>query len=448
MKKIFTLSIVLFFILVTSLNSVAQSDKKAQKEAEKALKEKLKYFVVTSEPSEAKVELNSEPLGITPFKDSVKLNSFYNGPRFATSSYIPNHWSITVSKEGYVSKTIVITKGPFVWTSLNGVNRIIYYVVSSPEFHIKLEPIGQFLGTNPLNKSTNLTEVKTEFQDSSKIPLSTEQIAQKVLPAVVTIETSNGSGSGFFILQSGIVVTNKHVIGSSQSVSIITSKGERKQSVSIFIHPTKDLALVKVEGQDFPYIPIANAKSVNVGADVIAIGSPSGLQNTITKGIISSFRDAGVEGIHLQTDVAINSGNSGGPLLNNRGEIVGVNTWKIVGNGKEGLGFAIFCSEILDMLKEHFDFVPIYPNTEINEEKLSSESKSDKVITNIISEPNGAEIYIDEKFVGSTPSKISLSVGEHSIKVTRKGYKDWERVVLVELKSEPTFNAILEKIEP
>jgi len=98
------------------------------------------------------------------------------------------------------------------------------------------------------------------------------------------------------------------------------------------------------------------------------------------------------------------------------------------------------------MLKEHFNFVPIYKPDEPVAEK--SEAKPAKIAVQITSEPAGAEIYIDDKFVGSTPSKISLTAGDHKIKIVRTGFKDWERNILVEAGSEPSFNAIMEKLQP
>lgn len=106
-------------------------------------------------------------------------------------------------------------------------------------------------------------------------------------------------------------------------------------------------------------MPLANPADVNVGAEAIAIGSPGGvnsiLANTVTRGIVSAFRQTDA-GLLLQTDAAINHGNSGGPLLNLYGDVIGVNTLKIVIPGKEGLGFALFVSEIYAMLKEHLNF--------------------------------------------------------------------------------------------
>jgi hypothetical protein len=417
--------------------------KKAQKEYERQRKEKYKFFVINSEPEGATIEVGGKVIGTTPYRQEVKEHYIYNGPRFAFSSFIPAPLTMTISKDGYVAKTMIITAGPYQWVSLNGQNRIIYYVIAQPEFYVKLEKVGQFLGTNPF-VSENKT---TEIIQTQKPTLTAEQVVQQALPAVVTVKTSTGSGSGFFILSSGVIVTNRHVVENSQNVSVITAKGESFQSSSIFIHPTKDLALIKVEGKDFPYLPLADPASVNVGSDVIAIGSPgvgsSVLQNSVTKGILSSFRNLETRGMFIQTDAALNHGNSGGPLLNFRGEVIGVNTLGFADFNKEGLNFSLFCNEIWAMLKEHFNFVPTYPTTSIP--PAQSSEKTNKIAVQITSEPSGAEIFIDGNFVGSTPSKISLTPGEHTLKIVRSGFKDWERKVNIDPDSAPSFNAVLEK---
>jgi len=418
--------------------------KKEEKERLKAEQEKWKFFAVASDPPGARVEINGEFIGTTPFKEPVKYKFFYNGPTFAFSSYLNQHQTMTISKEGYVTKSFVITKGPYEWVSINGENRLIFYVVSQPEFNIKLEKIGEFLGTNPFAKPSGGAVAAAGIG-------TIESVVQRVLPAVVTVQTSNGSGSGFFILGSGIVITNKHVVGANQSVSVVTSKGETLQSKSIYLHPKRDIALIKLEGGNFPSLPLAEPSSVSVGSDVIAIGSPgvgrTVLQNTVTKGIISSFRKSETHGILVQTDAALNHGNSGGPLLNTKGEVIGVNTLGFVDFDKEGLSFAVFCSEVLQMLKDQFNYVPS-SNGSVQVTDNTKEAIPAKITVEITSEPLGAEIYIDGKFVGSTPSKISLSTGEHTIKVLRAGHKDWERRILIEMGSSPNFNAILEKVGP
>ncbi len=316
-----------------------------------------------------------------------------------------------------------------------------FYVVSSTYFNIKLQKVGDFLGGNPLAaKAANLTPPLTASEP--KANLSTEELVSRALPAVVTIRSGQGSGSGFLITDTGLIVTNRHVVEGSQKVSVVTSKGESFTSESVFNHPSKDIALIKIQGSSLPYLKIVDPATVKVGAEVISIGSPGiaggVLPNTVTKGIVSAFRDAEQFGLYIQTDVAINPGNSGGPLINLLGEVVGISSLKLVAPGIEGLNFAIFASEILKMLKEQFNFVPSYAD-------VGAAVKGDKVVVEITSEPPGSEIFVDGVFTSSTPSKLSLSIGEHLIRVSRPGFKDWERRIGVEAGSSKTLNAILEK---
>ncbi|MCA1568373.1 MAG: trypsin-like peptidase domain-containing protein [Acidobacteria bacterium] len=255
--------------------------------------------------------------------------------------------------DGYVAQTIVITNGPYRWVNLNNSAEKIYYVISSTSFHVKLQKIGDFMGTNPLAAPTpagtnpggsttasggtippanNLTNASVAATPALTAPvLTVEQLVQQSLPAVVTVQAGAASGSGFFITESGIVVTNRHVVAGATQVTVTTSKGETLQSEALFVHPAKDLALIKLKAGTYPYLRLADPRYVNVGSDVVAIGSPGlpgGTQllvNTVTKGIVSAFRKSDVYGLLVQTDVNINHGNSGKPLLNLRGDVIGVN---------------------------------------------------------------------------------------------------------------------------
>ncbi len=410
-----------------------------------------KQFSITSDPPSARVEINSKYISDTPLVHKVK-DYLFNGPKYVWSDWLGVPLQLTISKEGYVPKTIVITRGPFIWVNGNYTVRRDYYVITSTSFHIKLDRIGEFLGTNPLAANTpNPSSAILAPGIESKAKLSTEQVVQTALPAVVTVKAGMGSGSGFFITDSGVVVTNKHVVEGSQMVSVITAKGESFSSESVFVHPTKDLALIKLKGASFPYLKIANPITVNVGADVFAMGSPALpgytnlLPNTVTKGIISAFRNSSEFGILVQTDASINHGNSGGPLLNSNAEVVAVNSLAFREGGATGINFAIFSSEVLQMLKEHFNYTPQYFNEQQAKESKNPAEQEGKAIVNINSEPEGAEIYVDSVFNSSTPSKLLLPLGEHTIKISRPGYKVWERRVTVENGSSKSFNAILEK---
>ena len=170
--------------------------------------------------------------------------------------------------------------------------------------------------------------------------------------AVVIVETSDGVGSGFFVTKTGYIITNEHVVKASTNVRIRRHNNESLMACVVEeVNKEKDLALLKADGIDFPYLDIEDTNNVEAGDDVIAIGTPRGLSWTVTKGIISAIRDEKGTGV-IQTDVALNPGNSGGPLINVKtGKVVGVNR-EIVRQSKEGvvlegLNFAVASSEIL-----------------------------------------------------------------------------------------------------
>ena len=421
---------VILISLLLCFSAIARADKK---------------LTFTSDPPGARVEINGKYIGDTPLVYKVKDYVVDGAGRWVWSDYLGEPLQMTVSKEGYVTKSLVITRGPLTWNSFNGQNHKTYYVVTSREFSVKLEKIGEFMGSNPFAQA-NATMSTSPLNTVGAKP-TIEQLVQMTLPAVVTVQAGAKSGSGFFITESGIVVTNRHVVEGSPSASVTTSKGETLTSESVFVNPSSDLALIKVKAGHYPYLRIANPASTNVGSEVVAIGSPglpgenALLVNTVTRGIVSAFRKSEAFGVLVQTDVNINHGNSGGPLLNSNAEVIGVNTLGFREGGATGLNFAIFSSEVLKMLKEHFHYTPDYAKASIQPES----PVNTKVTLEINSEPPGAEIYVDGSFDSSTPAKLLLLPGEHMVKVTRPGFKDWERKIVVEVGSSKSLNAILKK---
>ena len=167
------------------------------------------------------------------------------------------------------------------------------------------------------------------------------EIYQQASPAVVTIRAGRGSGSGSIVRSDGLVLTNEHVVSQARQgrVEVRTSRGDRYAGNVIAIDRRNDLALVRLQTNDrLPTIPFANRSGIQVGQQVYAIGSPFGLSGTITTGILSRVdRETG----DLQTDAALNPGNSGGPLLNSRGQLIGVNKAILSRDGtNSGIGFA------------------------------------------------------------------------------------------------------------
>lgn len=164
-------------------------------------------------------------------------------------------------------------------------------------------------------------------------------VLKGVLPAVVTIETETGNGSGFFISRDGLLLTNAHVIEGSDRVVVRTERDETFLARIVSVPANDDLALLKVSGNVDAFLPLGDSSEIGVGIDLVAVGSPLGLEGTVTRGILSAIRKMG-ETTMLQTDAAISPGNSGGPLLTEDGQVVGINTLRY-GDGGESLGFAI-----------------------------------------------------------------------------------------------------------
>lgn len=167
-----------------------------------------------------------------------------------------------------------------------------------------------------------------------------QKVIQKAQKSVVTIRTSTGSGSGVIISPDGLIVTNNHVVGNDETVEVHFHDGKTtiaspiKKGLSVL-----DVAYLKVDGSNFNYLPMTDQCST--GDEVYAIGAPLGLSESVSKGIISNC-DRTIKGVKfIQTDAAINAGNSGGPLINKKGEVLGLLTFKIAAAGIEGLNFAI-----------------------------------------------------------------------------------------------------------
>jgi serine protease Do len=192
--------------------------------------------------------------------------------------------------------------------------------------------------------------------------------------AGVVLGRQRASGSGFIIDPDGYILTNAHVVNGAQRVQVVlpsanldgslaTALSTRTEIVPariVGVAKEKDLALLKIEGSKFPALPLASYRDVRQGHTVFAFGSPEGLRNSITHGVISAISrqlDPDSPLIYIQTDAPINPGNSGGPLVNLNGEVVGVNTFILSqSGGNEGLGFAIPCATVRTVYRQLKEF--------------------------------------------------------------------------------------------
>ncbi|MEI7732045.1 MAG: trypsin-like peptidase domain-containing protein [Verrucomicrobiota bacterium] len=219
--------------------------------------------------------------------------------------------------------------------------------------------ISKIIKNDPLEarSATNAVVVTAEvksglYSTASSLPAerSVRELVSQLGQSVVQVRTPGGLGSGFIIQEEGYLITNFHVIEGETQISVeVYQQGagqlERrtfKQTRIVAINKFADLALLKIEDADAPRfakVLLGDADLLAVGERVFAIGSPLGLERTVTEGILSTKTREMQGQLYLQTTAQINPGNSGGPLFNLRGEVIGVTNMKI--NFGEGLGFAI-----------------------------------------------------------------------------------------------------------
>jgi S1-C subfamily serine protease len=213
----------------------------------------------------------------------------------------------------------------------------------------KLSPAGT-TGAPPVTPSSPLPPVE---------PSTAEEVVSRVLPAVVNVQSDIGQpgrtpeGTGFVVGADGVVVTNFHVVEDAFEIEVVTGEGDRLQARAIGGDFAADLAVLKVDAEDLPTVPLGDSDQLRLGQDVLALGFALGLDGgpSVTTGIVSGLGrtiDAGGEGVQtrtyedvIQTDAAINPGNSGGPLVDLRGRVVGINTAGVGAGAAENIGFAI-----------------------------------------------------------------------------------------------------------
>ncbi len=188
-----------------------------------------------------------------------------------------------------------------------------------------------------------LSRLKAQNEDFS-------DIIEDVVPAVVSIQTNIGVGSGFFVRSGGYLVTNYHVIENARAGVAVTSTGDRLAIRIVGVNENVDIAVLEAEGGNFPRLRFGNSDDVRVGERVIAVGNPGGLSFSVTQGIVSSTNRVRNSNQYLQIDVPINPGNSGGPLIDADGMVIGVNSLKL--EGFEGVGFAIVSNQVDDLVDE------------------------------------------------------------------------------------------------
>jgi S1-C subfamily serine protease len=177
-------------------------------------------------------------------------------------------------------------------------------------------------------------------------------IISDVIDATVSVNTNVGQGSGAIISEDGYVVTNYHVIKGARRASVTSYSGDVYGIRLIGYDATNDIAVLElVSNESFDYFIFGNSDNIEIGQKVVALGNPLGLSFTATEGIISSPSRVAQDGLtYIQTDVTLNPGNSGGPIIDSNGRLIGIANFKVA--GYEGLGFAIPSNRVEDVVRE------------------------------------------------------------------------------------------------
>ena len=392
---------------------------------------KSETLKITSVPPGATVEIDGVQAGTTPFEKDFP-GGYFHKPRMSVGSRLEHALVARVSLAGYATKELRMTDGPMNWISVNGRNHGEYWLFKSDHFEVTLQPNSQaFTGgvTAKLN-GAGTVDLRPE------LPL--DELIRQTKPAVVLLKGLDKSGTGFFVTDTGVIATNAHVAADEESLVAVLPGGEQMEATVIYVADDRDIALVKIAGKNFPHLVLTEAANVRQGESVLAIGNPGdAMLFSVTKGIVSAvgkFPSAG-PGTWIQTDTAINPGNSGGPLLNLHGEVVGINTQKLVKKDVTGIGFALSASDLIEVLHK------FYPSAVPPIETLSSPARGTEpsVATSgqegfgtiVLTRPEGADILVDGVFLGNIPATLRLTAGTHLVVVRIRGQTDWIRHVTV-----------------
>ena len=370
---------------------------------------------IVSTPPGATVEIDGKVVGTTPYTSKKLPGGYFHKTATVFGARLERPIHARLALSGYISQDLDLTVEPMKWIALNGTYHGDYYLIKDRVISVTLQPEAKvFTGTLVTFAAANPSLKMV----SSEEPI--EELVEQTSSAVLKLSTAEASGSGFLITSTGVVVTNAHVVGGNNEVTAKNLQQQQFNGKVVYRDSSLDLAIVKLDVDHTPSLPLSPLASLKVGQSVIAIGNPGmGLQNTVTRGIVSAvgpYPELG-PGTWIQTDASINPGNSGGPLLNAHGEVIGMNTVKVVKEGVQGLGFALSAQDILSVVQRFFPQQQSVP--------------SEKGRLQVVSSVPDAEVYIDGKFVGNTPSTVPLAAGDHIVEVKASKFADWKRTVSV-----------------
>jgi len=238
---------------------------------------------------------------------------------------------------------------------------MVVMVVSSG-CSITIESVPGFTTTSgsTLAATTTPSPVNTTWSVPSQTPgadfTNWADAVEKIRPSVISVETSTGSGSGWIIDSKGLIITNEHVVAGASDVGVVLADGRYFDVIEIYADEVSDIAVLIVEASDLPVAAIGKSSELRVGQPVAAVGNALGLGISMKGGWVSQLNVSTVvsgKALYglIETDAAMNPGNSGGPLISLAGEVVGITNAKLVDITIEGVGYAISIDSILPVIE-------------------------------------------------------------------------------------------------
>jgi S1-C subfamily serine protease len=404
-------------------------------------------LTITSNPPGATVEIDGVKVGKTPFVKDYP-GGYFRRTKTVFGSRLEHALVARIRLDGFAPKVVQLCDGPIQWRDMHGKDHGEYWTFKVASFDVALVPIPkEFTGEVAIKSARNLS---VELVHN----LTLEELVALVKPSVVYLEGAKRSGTGFLVTDTGLIATNAHVAHEEESLLARLSGGVQLEAGVAYIDEDVDIALLKVEGANFPHLELADTSTVRQGQEVFAVGNPgAAMLFSVTKGIVSAvdkFPSAG-PGTWIQTDAQLNPGNSGGPLVNMKGQVVGITTSKPTAQEFSGIGFALSSSDLIQILRG------FYPNVNVSTEKLAAEklpeqdestdkndgkkrlgkalekekSKTDsaaKIEYGFVDipRPPGAMVRVDGYTRGYAPLSLRLTATRHTILVIPPDNGTWQ----------------------
>ena len=400
---------------------------------------KADKLTITSNPPGATVEIDGVKVGTTPFVKDYP-GGYFRRTKTVFGSRLEHPLVARIKLDGFAPKVVQLCEGPAQWRDIHGRDRGEYWTFKVSSFDVALVPIPK--------EFTGEVAVKTGEKASVAFgrDLNLEEVVARVKPSVVYLEGSKRSGTGFLVTNTGLIATNAHVAREEESLLAKLSNGIQLEANVAYVDDNVDLALLKVDGANFPHLVLADAATVRQGQEVFAVGNPgTAMLFSVTKGIVSGvdeFPNAG-PGTWIQTDAQLNPGNSGGPLVNMQGEVIGINTSRPAAKDVVGIGFALSSSDLIRILRDFYPaenvvaqtlaapkdsaagrLIPLPFAGESGEARtdrgaLAANSSATSVASGTVNVrgPAGSRIELDKVVVGDVPSSFKLPAGVHKVVV-------------------------------